>query len=106
MNINDVFKIEQYDEAYEFCQANNYIIAEINPDGYGIRQFRLEPQPEPTIEELKQQQVYTLKAELSKIKEDVEQVSLFGMQRNDYDYKKSRCIEIIQQLRALEGKNN
>ena len=43
-----------------------------------------------------------LKQELEKIKEDVEQVELFGMERSDYTQKKTRCVEIIERLRVLE----
>lgn len=47
-------------------------------------------------------QITALKAELQKCKEDVEQVVLFGMVRDDYEAKKTRCVEIILELRALE----
>lgn len=46
--------------------------------------------------------IFLLKKELQKIKEDVEQVELFGMERTDFETKKQRCIEIILQLRGLE----
>lgn len=46
--------------------------------------------------------ILDLKQEISKIKEDVEQVELFGMERADYQEKKARCVEIIQRLRTLE----
>lgn len=44
-----------------------------------------------------------LKGELAKIKEDIEQEN-FGLIRNDYAEKKARAAEIINELRALEGK--
>ena len=44
----------------------------------------------------------SLKQELQRIKEDIEQVELFGMERSDYTQKKTRCIEIIERLRVLE----
>ena len=47
-------------------------------------------------------EIYALKRELEKCKEDVEQVELFGMERTDYATKKARCIEIILRLRELE----
>lgn len=43
-----------------------------------------------------------LKQEIVKIKEDVEQVELFGMERSDYVQKKARCVEIVERLRAIE----
>ena len=45
--------------------------------------------------------IQDLKLELSKYKEDVEQVELFGMERTDYEYKKQKCKEIINELREL-----
>ena len=58
-------------------------------------------------EELKKQQdaesILTLKAELAKIKVDIEQET-FGIVRDDYAEKKSRAAKIINELRALEGK--
>ena len=51
----------------------------------------------------KEQQIRELKEQLQKYKEDVEQVDLFGMQRNDYQEKKQRCAEIVLQLRQLES---
>lgn len=44
-----------------------------------------------------------LKAELEKIKEDIEQEA-FGLVRSDYAEKKARAAEIINELRVLEGK--
>lgn len=44
-----------------------------------------------------------LKEQLKKYKEDVEQVELFGMQRADYEEKKALCVQIIEELRALEA---
>lgn len=50
--------------------------------------------------------IILLKEQLQKYKEDVEQVELFGMQRDDYEEKKSACATIILELRVLEkGKN-
>lgn len=58
-------------------------------------------------EELKKQQtaesIVTLKAELAKIKEDIEQVE-YGIARDDYKANKARAAEIINELRVLEGK--
>ena len=44
-----------------------------------------------------------LKAELAKIKEDIEQ-EIFGLVRDDFAEKKARAAEIINELRVLEGK--
>ena len=39
---------------------------------------------------------------LSKYKEDVEQVELFGMVRSDYEEKKKQCKKLVLELRELE----
>ena len=44
-----------------------------------------------------------LKSKLKKFKEDVEQVELFGMEREDYEQKKEMCKNIVLQLRELES---
>ena len=44
-----------------------------------------------------------LKAELEKIKEDIEQET-FGIVRSDFAEKKARAAEIVNELRVLEGK--
>lgn len=48
-------------------------------------------------------EITTLKEEIIKCKEDVEQVELFGMERSDYEQKKARCVEIVLRLRELEA---
>lgn len=44
-----------------------------------------------------------LKEQMKRYKEDVEQVELFGMKRDDYEEKKELCKSIILQLRELEA---
>ena len=48
-------------------------------------------------------EIATKKSKLQKFKEDVEQVELFGMERADYEEKKAQCVQIIEELRALEN---
>jgi hypothetical protein len=59
---------------------------------------------EYTEEEIVSHQISSLKKELKKIKEDVEQVELFGMTRSDYEEKKARCRAIVLELRELENR--
>ena len=47
--------------------------------------------------------IIILKELLKTSKEDVEQVELFGMSRDDYAQKKQQCIDIINKLRELES---
>lgn len=49
-----------------------------------------------------QNQIQELKQQLQKYKEDVEQVELFSMERDDYEDKKELCKNIILELRELE----
>lgn len=44
------------------------------------------------------------KALLNKHREDVEQVDLFGMVRDDYTEKKELCKKLVYELRELEKK--
>ena len=44
------------------------------------------------------------KALLNKYREDVEQVDLFGMVRDDYAEKKELCKQLVYELRELESK--
>lgn len=48
-------------------------------------------------------QITMKKQLLQKYKEDVEQVELFGMQREDYEEKKELCKKIVLELRQLEA---
>lgn len=43
------------------------------------------------------------KALLNKYREDVEQVDLFGMVRDDYAEKKELCKQLVYELRELEA---
>ena len=43
------------------------------------------------------------KALLNKYREDVEQVDLFGMVRNDYSEKKELCKQLVYELREMEA---
>ena len=49
-----------------------------------------------------QAQIAEKKALLLKYREDVEQVDLFGMEREDYEEKKAACRTLVEALRALE----
>lgn len=61
---------------------------------------------EPTEEDKILLQILELKKILSKNKEDVEQVSLFGIEREDFNDKKEECKQIILKLKELEEKLN
>lgn len=102
-SIGDVFYLDDdYDNKVEFCNKHNYRIVEIESDEKGQR-FQIKGQLVPTEEEIKQNRIYDFKAELAKIKEDIEQ-EVFGLVRDDFAEKKARAAEIINELRVLEGK--
>lgn len=101
-NINDIFYLDdEYAKRAHFCNQNGLQIVEIEADEKG-RRFQIQEMPAPTQEELNQREISKLKILLNKYKEDVEQVELFGMERNDYEIKKNTCAEIIIKLRELE----
>ena len=86
----------------DYCNAHNLLMIEIEADEKG-RRYRISERPSPSEEALKSVKIGSLKAELAKIKEDIEQEQL-GLVRNDYAEKKARAAEIINELRVLEGK--
>ncbi len=101
-NIGDVFYLdEKYSDRAEFCNNNNLMIVEIEPDEKG-RRFKIQEVPEPTELEKTIMQIQDKKTLLAKFKEDVEQVELFGMERADYESKKKICSDLILELRELE----
>lgn len=58
---------------------------------------------EELLKQQSRQRITSLKTELAKIKEDIEQ-EVFGLVRDDYAEKKARAAEIINELRVLENK--
>ncbi len=60
----------------------------------------------PTEEEIAKMElaktIREKKALLNKYREDVEQVDLFGMEREDYAEKKELCKQLVYELRELE----
>lgn len=100
--IGDVFYLDnEYSARAEYCNNNNLMIVEIEADDKG-RRFQIQAVPEPTAVELALAEISRKKSILEKYKEDVEQVELFGMERDDYEEKKKICAEIILELRELE----
>ena len=101
--IGDIFYDDnEYSARAEFCNNNNLVIKEIESDDNGRRFTIVEP-PQPTEQEIIIADIFNKKKLLEKYKEDVEQVELFGMDRMDYEEKRSKCAEIILELRNLEN---
>lgn len=100
--IGDMFYLDdEYSARAEFCNNNGLVIVEIGRDEKG-RRFQIQKCPEPTVVEKARIQISDKKAMLEKYKEDVEQVELFGMERDDYEEKKKVCVNLILELRSLE----
>lgn len=85
---------EEFDNLYKL-QSEGKILKVVN----GKIEATDYVKPQEVVE---QEQIEQLKEQLTKYKYDVEQVELFGMERDDYELKKQICVEIIKELRALE----
>lgn len=102
--IGDVFYDDnEYSKRAEFCNNNNLIIKEIESDNNG-RRFTIVDAPTLTPEEKLISEINNKKLLLEKYKEDVEQVELFGLIREDFESKKALCANLILELRELESK--
>lgn len=102
--IGDIFTDDsEYSDRAQFCNENGLMIKEITAEGDSTRWFQIQECPPPSKEELIWNEIYDLKEKLTKYKEDVEQVELFGMERADYSKKKEECAKIIKRLRELEA---
>lgn len=105
-NINDIFySDEEYQKRAEFCNKNNLMIVELEPDENG-RRFQIQEAPKPSDKDNLLREIMEAKELLNKYREDVEQVDLFGMERADYNEKKNACIDLVQKLRQLEKEYN
>lgn len=101
--VGDIFYLDdKYAERAEFCNQNNLIIVEIEADGTG-RRFQIQEPSLKTQEEQTIELIIEKKQLLQKYKEDVEQVDLFGMERADYQEKKTACANLVLELRELES---
>lgn len=104
------FYLPDYEEKAQWANENGYYVEEIECNETEIiddieqpkRKFRLVQCPDTSAEDARIATIIELKERLQKYKEDVEQVELFGMQRDDYAEKKQLCASIILQLRELE----
>lgn len=61
MQVNDIFLIDKYSEAYEFAIANNLTIKEIEHDQFGQRQFQIIEVPAPTEKDLQLEELQALR---------------------------------------------
>lgn len=61
MQLNEIFKIDKYSDAYEYATKNGYIIKEIEKDSNGERQFKIVEIPAPSETEKLQNEINELK---------------------------------------------
>lgn len=95
--------IRTYENGGKDVEPINEIPAQEAYDDYEDIQVYI-PYTEEQLKEIADRKRYAeLKAELAKVKEDIEQVE-YGLVRTDYAEKKARAAEIINELRVLEGK--
>lgn len=92
------------DEAYEYSETEynfNDLAYVAKQDG---KIYLDEEAKKKALDKIqKDYEARTLKVELERIKEDIEQET-FGLVRDDFTSKKRRAAEIINKLRVLEGK--
>lgn len=93
------FATWQVDETWQ--EIDDEIVE--TPIGTQLKSYTLTPEFAKLLQKQElTNQILTLKAQIKKYKEDVEQVELFGMERADYEEKKAQCVQIIEELRILE----
>lgn len=61
MQVNEIFLIDKYAEAYEYVITNNLIIEEIEPDQFGQRQFQIQKPPAPTEKDFQLEELRSLR---------------------------------------------
>lgn len=93
---------------YKNSNNNYFSFKSEHPDLTPIteEEFNRATNPQPTEEQtalIEKRQLHAEKeALLKKYKYDVEQVDLFGMERDDYEEKKELCKQLVLELRELE----
>ena len=65
-SLNQIFSTTYPPEAAQFCNANGYVIKEIEPQE-GVRRYQVQEIPAPTAEEQAEQRRQKILAELDKI---------------------------------------
>ena len=99
--INDAIPIEVNENEEVVVGVSKYINGElINPSVEELKALEQQREAKEKTFRLIQQK----KVLLNKYKEDIEQVDLFGMVRDDYAEKKELCAQLVYELRELESK--
>lgn len=82
--------------------VNNPEYVEITEEDFNKATKPKEPTEEQKALQEKRKLHNEKEALLKKYKYDVEQVDLFGMERNDYEEKKALCAQLVLELKELE----
>ena len=101
------YKPIENEEQFIEVDEEDYNKSLSTPNGYAWKvvdgKLSMEVYDQKSVDEMNALlEIMQLKEEIIKVKEDVEQVELFGMSRDDYQAKRARCVEIILRLRELE----
>ena len=97
--INDAIPIEVNENEEVVVGVSKYINGKlINPSVEELKALEQQREAKEKTFRLIQQK----KVLLNKYKEDIEQVDLFGMVRDDYAEKKELCAQLVYELRELE----
>lgn len=105
---NDIFyEDKEYAQRADWCnESGKYHIQEIEPDENG-RRFKIVKNPEPTAEELAEQQkqarIEEIKTELTNLSQDFIQAEI-GAVFDDLEQRKELFKALHNELRALLGK--
>ena len=98
--INDIIRICPFDETKPFLEVDEKTLEQIM-EGKIVAKNGLLVDNTSTLNATKR--IKELKQQIVKFKEDVEQVELFGMQRDDFEQKKKMCQNIVLELKTLEN---
>lgn len=94
MQINDIFDLSQYDEAYKFVSENKGTIIQDLGDG----QYQLIAIPEPSLDELKQQKHDEINAERDKAEQGG-----FEYMGKTFDSDQVSCIRMTCAAQSLQA---
>ena len=103
MQLNGIFRIEKYNEASNFANANDYTIIEVEKDENGERQFQIVEIPAPTEEELKEMRIREIQQRLVELDQDIVQ-DIAGEIVPNIEERKAEFITLHNELRTLLGK--
>ena len=87
---------QEYSKIAEWCDANNCMITELTPEN-GNRIFRIDAIPAPTKEQLAQQ-------EISKLKAQLRDMDYLGQKYLDGEFTEEEWKEIVDKRCAIREK--